>query len=266
MIRLRGWLHHQLHVGAWPDGRLTALNVVLIFAILVAVGLSVLATEPDLAMRYHEYFLAAEIALGVVFLLEYGARIFAAAEMPGPGSATAKRWAFIRSPLGLVDLFVVLVSLAPMVIASTQLLRVLRLLRILSVMKFGHFNASALMLFACIRERAYDLLVCLALAFVLLLLGSTAMYWIEGETQPEAFGSIPRALWWGIITLTTVGYGDAYPVTAAGRMVGAGMAICGVLLVAMPTGIIAAAFSDAMQRRREAIARSLAALESAVEE
>ncbi len=87
---------------------------------------------------------------------------------------------------------------------------------------------------------------------MLLLIGSVALFWAEGHVQPEKFGSIPRALWWAIITLTTVGYGDVAPITALGKVLASIVALGGVALVAMPAGIMAAAFSDAMQKKREA--------------
>lgn len=91
----------------------------------------------------------------------------------------------------------------------------------------------------------------LALALLLVVITSSMLYLIEGATQPEAFGSIPRAMWWSIATLTTVGYGDVVPFTAWGRMVGALAAIAGVGLIAMPAGIIAGAVSEVMQERRQ---------------
>lgn len=257
MRRLRARLYHQLHVGAWPSGRLTALNVFLVWIIIAAVAVAILATEPAIHAQYAREILITELVFGGIFLIEYLARIYAAAERPGPESDWAKRWRFMRSPLGLIDLFVVLVSFAPFLTADGQILRLVRLLRVFSVMKFGRFSAAARMLVNCISERSYDLLVCVAFAFLLLLAGSTGMFWAEGDVQPDAFGSIPRALWWAIITLTTVGYGDVSPITPLGKVIASTVAIGGILLVAMPTGIIAAAFSDAMQRRREEIAQAL---------
>ncbi len=263
MKAARRFFYEQLHIGAWPNGKLTALNIFLVWIIIAAVTVAILATEPLVRDRWRAEILWAELAFGAIFLLEYVARVYAAAERPGPGSDWSKRWRFIRSPLGLIDLFVVLVSFAPFVTSDGQVLRLVRLLRVFSVMKFGRFSAATRMLVGCIRERSYDLLVCVAFAFLLLLAGSAGMFWIEGGIQPEAFGSIPRALWWAVITLTTVGYGDAAPVTALGKVLASVVAIGGVLLVAIPTGIIAAAFSDAMQRRREEIAEALAGMEGA---
>jgi voltage-gated potassium channel len=91
----------------------------------------------------------------------------------------------------------------------------------------------------------------------LLLISSTFLYLVEGDAQPEAFGSIPRAMWWSIATLTTVGYGDVIPVTALGRVFSGVTAIIGIGLIAMPTGILAAAFSDGLERRRNKVGSDL---------
>lgn len=256
-MTLRQHLYQQITIGSWPNGRLTPLNIVLIWMILAAVLVGVLSTEPSIRSDWKREILLAEITFGVFFLAEYLARIYAAPEGPGEGSAWSKRWQFIRSPIGIVDLAVVIVSLAPFFIANAAALRLLRLMRVFSVAKLGHFSAAMREILGALRERSYDLLVCAALALTLLLVGASMLYWLEGDLQPDNFGSIPRALWWAIITLTTVGYGDAYPITAAGKLVGSVVALGGVLLVALPTGIFAAAFSDAMQRRREAVARAI---------
>ncbi|MEL1249166.1 ion transporter [Aurantiacibacter gilvus] len=251
MGAFRKHLHNQLFVGALPDGRLTLTNKLLILVILLAVATAALATEPGIAANWHEAFLVMELAFGVIFLLEYLARVFAAAEEPGESSAWAKRWRFIRSPIGLIDLAVVVSTLMPLIAADAAMLRTIRLVRVLAVMKFGRFNRALKEVWGAVTDRADDLIVTVALAGMLVLFGATALYMTEGELQPEEFGSIPRALWWSVITLTTVGYGDAAPITALGKFFASLQALAGIALVAMPTGIIAAAFSEAMQRRRD---------------
>lgn len=251
MAGFRAKLHKELFVGAHPDGRLTLLNKLLIVTILLAVLAAALGTEPSFTREFHNSLLIAELVFGAIFLVEYVARVYAAAEEPGERSNWAKRWAFIRSPLGLIDLLVVLVTFAPLITADAAVLRFVRLFRVFAVMKFGRFSKAVKTVWEAIAERADDLIVTAALALVFVLVGATALYIVEGRIQPEAFGSIPRALWWAVITLTTVGYGDAYPVTALGKMIGGTLALSGIAFVAMPTGIIAAAFSDAMQRRRD---------------
>lgn len=251
MGQLRKKLHTQLFVGAHPDGRLTLTNKVLITVILLAVGAGALATEPAISQRWHDALVIGELLFGAIFLLEYICRIYAAAEEPGDASASAKRLRFIFSPLGLIDLLVVVSTLMPLLTANAAMLRTVRLLRVMAVMKFGRFSRAIKEVWAAVSDRGDDLIVTVALAGVLLLFGATALYMTEGELQPEEFGSIPRALWWSVITLTTVGYGDATPITPLGKIFASMVALSGIALVAMPTGIMAAAFSEAMQRRRD---------------
>jgi voltage-gated potassium channel len=251
MGALRKNLHNELFVGAHPDGRLTLTNKLLIVVILLAVAAGALSTEPTLSPNWHRTLLVAELVFGAIFLLEYIARIYAAAEEPGEGSAWVKRWRFIRSPIGLIDLLVVVSTLMPLMTADAAMLRTVRLLRVLAVMKFGRFSRAIKEVWGAVSDRGDDLIVTVVLAGVLLLFGATALYMTEGDLQPEEFGSIPRALWWSVITLTTVGYGDAAPITPLGKVFASIVALSGIALVAMPTGIIAAAFSEAMQRRRD---------------
>ena len=248
---MRKFLHDQLFVGAHPDGRLTLMNRLLILVIILAVISAALSTEPTLPREWLDAMIIAELVFGAIFLAEYVARIYAAAEEEGEKSDWAKRWDFIKSPIGLIDLLVVVTSLLPLLTADAAVLRFVRLFRVLAVMKFGRFSRAVREVLAAIADRVDDLIVTAALAFIFVLAGATALHLVEGSVQPEEFGSIPRALWWAVITLTTVGYGDAYPITIAGKMIGAALALSGIAFVAMPTGIIAAAFSDAMQRRRD---------------
>ena len=251
MAGLRAQLYQQLFVGAHPDGRLTLLNRLLIVTILLAVIGAALGTEPNLTGEMQNALLIGELVFGSIFLAEYLARVYAAAETPGEGSAWSKRWAFMRSWLGIIDLIVVVATLAPLIAGDAAVLRVLRLFRVIAVMKFGRFNRAIQSVWRAIADRGDDLIVTVALAFIFVLTGATLLHIVEGDVQPEAFGSIPRALWWSVITLTTVGYGDAYPVTVLGKIIGGGLALSGIAFVAMPTGIIAAAFSEAMQKRRD---------------
>ena len=104
-------------------------------------------------------------------------------------------------------------------------------------------------------EKRYEFGLILGLLIVTILVSSSLMYWAEADAQPDKFGSIPRALWWSIITLTTVGYGDVYPVTMLGRVLAAFLAVMGVCLIALPTGLFAASFTEAMDKHREELAR-----------
>jgi voltage-gated potassium channel len=148
------------------------------------------------------------------------------------------------------DLFVIAVTLLPFVAVNVVAFRLIRLLRILRLAKLGRLSTALRLLYSVIASRRYELIATLGLASTLLILGASSLYWLEGEVQPDKFGSIPRALWWAVITLTTIGYGDVYPITAAGKVVAAMVAISGIGLIAMPTGILASAFSEAVRKPR----------------
>jgi len=250
-MTLRRKVYRELFASARTDGKLTITNRIIVAAILASVAIAIVGTERSFATENRSVILWAETGFGILFLLEYAARIWSVAEREGEASDWAKRFEWARSFFALIDLFVVVVTLVPFLLAGAPILRLLRLLRLAALLKFGRFSMALKALGSAIVERRYDLFVTGALAMVLLLGGATALYWAEGRVQPEAFGSIPRAMWWSIITLTTVGYGDVSPVTPLGKMLAAVVALGGIGLVAMPTGIIAAAFSDAMQAYRE---------------
>jgi len=242
---------HSLFEGTEHHGRLSKTNLALVVVILAAVALSIVGTEPTIAHTHHDLIVGAEMGFGVIFLGEYLLRLWSVAERPGPGSATAKRMRYVFSPLAMLDLIVVVLSLIPFFIGNGAILRLVRLARLVALVKFNRFSHAVEEISRVIWERRYELAVTIGLAWVLLLFGATALYWAEGEVQPDKFGSIPRALWWAIVTLTTVGYGDVTPITPLGKVLASIVALGGVALVAMPAGIMAAAFSEAMQKKRE---------------
>jgi voltage-gated potassium channel len=158
---------------------------------------------------------------------------------------------YIFSPLAIIDL----IAIAPYLLSAAGgwfvVLRFARLLRLLRLASLGRFSAAWGLVSSAINERRMELLMSLGVGVLALLVSSTLLYWIEGSEQPEDFGSIPRAMWWAVATLTTVGYGDAMPITAAGKVIAGFVAVIGIGLIAMPTGILAAAFSDAMKRHKQ---------------
>lgn len=250
---LRQFAYQQLEPSARRARGLSATNAVIVATVLLSVLLAILETEPLIYSPYVGYFEGIETALTVLFSVEYCARLWSSAEAKGPGSSSAKRMAFALSLAGVLDLLVVAASWAPFFTANLALLRVVRLARITRLAKLGRFSKAARHLHDAVKSRAHELMLAVALALVLLVAGATALYWAEGAIQPDKFGSIPRALWWSAVTLTTIGYGDVSPITPLGKFIAVLVAVAGIGLVALPTGILASGFSEAVQRNRDNI-------------
>ena len=231
---LRRRVHDQLS----PQGRLTPTARFLIVAILVATIMAIAETEPLIADARRGLFAAAELLFAFIFSVEYALRLWSAPE------AGISRLRWMRSPTAIIDLVAILGSLLPFLGANAMLLRLLRVMRMLRIAKLGRFSRAFAILDRAMRSRASHLAVAFMMFMFFLVAASTLIYLIEGAGQPDQFGSIPRSLWWTSVTMTTVGYGDAVPSTALGKVVGSLISIGGIVLIAIPTGIMAAAFSD----------------------
>ena len=246
---LRRWVFERLDPSARPGG-LSLANKVLTVAIVVSVMSAILETEASVADRFDAGFGVMEVVFTTLFLAEYVLRIWIAPEDPRYAHPLWGRLKWMATPTAIIDVVALIPALIFVGAGPVYILRLFRLARILRIAKLGRMSSAITLMGDAIAERRFELLLSLAVATVLLVLSSTAMYLIEGPINPEAFGSIPRAMWWSIVTLTTIGYGDVFPVTLGGRMVAGVTAICGIGLIAAPTGILSAAFSDALARRR----------------
>ena len=221
----------------------------LIILNLIAISLE---SVSSINAAYSKEFFVFEIFSVFIFGIEYCLRIWCAPardDMPGAGPLK-KRMAYIFSGHGLIDLLAILPSIAALVMTSIDL-RWLRVMRMLRLFKISHYSTALEDLFSAIRDERGTFAAAFYLFTIAFFIASTLIYLIENEVQPEVFSSIPHAMWWSIITLTTVGYGDVSPITIAGKFVGAATAMMGVLTVALLTGIVATAFSNQMARRKE---------------
>jgi voltage-gated potassium channel len=239
-------------VSMMVDQLLGLLIILNIFAIS-------LESIESLSQQYATQFWWFEMVSVTVFGIEYLLRIWAskANETSKYSSAIGRRLEYIFSFTGLIDLLAILPSVLPLFIGETDL-RWLRAMRLIRLFKISHYSSALEDLLSAVRSEMSSFGAALYLLLIALFMSSAVMYLVENEAQPEKFSSIPETMWWSLITLTTVGYGDVSPVTTIGRIVGAITALMGVCVVAMLTGIVASAFSNQIAQRKMIIEAEIA--------
>ena len=220
---------------------------ILIILNLIAVCLE---SVESINRQYHDLLVAFEWFSVSIFLVEYLLRIWsiAADNRSSAKTATGRRAKYIFSFTGLIDLAAILPSILPLIMGGVDL-RWLRVLRLVRLLKISHYSSALEDLFSAVYEERRSFAAALYLMAIALFLSSSMMYLAEYEVQPENFRSIPATMWWSLITLATVGYGDVSPITPLGQIIGAFTALMGVCTVALLTGIVASAFSSQMGRR-----------------
>ena len=233
-----------------PVARL--INRLLIGLIILNVVAILLASVTPIGNRYHAWFLWFEWFSILVFTLEYLARVWAAVEhRDGRYQAPVKgRMRYVLRPLTLVDLLAIL----PFYLAFLMPvdLRFMRIFRLFLIFKLTRYHASMSLLSRVIRNEARPIAAALFVLATLLTVAASFAFIAEHEAQPDKFASIPDAMWWAIVTMTTVGYGDMVPVTPFGKLVGAVIAVIGLGMVALPAGLLASGFSEQLHVRKRA--------------
>jgi len=226
-------------------------NIDIALSILIVASLIgiVLESESSLHEKYRNAFTYLEVLTVAIFTLEYLLRLWSAPPSQ-PNMAPFKyRLSYAFSFHGLIDL----IAIAPFYISfifPIVDLRFLRLLRIMRILKLSHYNTAIEDLFSAIHDERRSFTSALYLMSIAIVISSCAMYYAEGRAQPDIFSSIPSTLWWTVITITTVGYGDAYPITGFGKLIGGGTAFLGIFTSALLTGIVANSFANQMARKR----------------
>jgi voltage-gated potassium channel len=224
-------------------------DVALLSLIVLNVVAMVLESISSIGLAYAGAFRGFEVFSVVVFTAEYALRLWSCAADPR-FAKRGGRARFASQPMSVIDLLAVLPFWLPFVGVDLRVLRTLRLFRIFHIAKLGRYSVAMQLLGTVAYARRAELAVTGAMGAVLLLLASTLMYFAEGAAQPGVFSSIPASMWWAITTLTTVGYGDVVPVTATGHVLAAVIAVTGIGMFALPTGILGAAFTEEIQARR----------------
>jgi len=223
-------------------------------SILALIFLNVLAviigTVQSVEQRFGEILYQFEVFSVVIFTAEYAARVWSCVTDKRFASPWRGRLRFVFTPMALIDLLAIVPFYLPFTGLDLRFVRVMRLLRIVRIAKVGRYYSSLGHIRAVFRDKKEELVLTSFLMGVLLILSASVMYYCENSRQPEAFSSIPASIWWAVATLTTVGYGDIYPVTAVGKACASLIAILGIGMFALPTGILGAGFVDQIQKRK----------------
>jgi voltage-gated potassium channel len=234
-----------------PVGERLGVAIDRMLVALILVNLVAVATEsvPAIGARYALVFELIEYVSLAVFTLEYGLRLWGAVEH-GPHrhlSATRARLKYALSPAGLVDLIAVLPFWFALVLPSD--LRFVLVFRMVRFFKIARYSPAMRSLLDVLYRERRALFGCLVITMGTALVAAALMHLAEGKVQPEKLGTIPDALWWSVVTLGTIGYGDVVPVTALGKLIATGTIFLGLIMMALPIGIIATAFSEQIHRR-----------------
>ena len=218
----------------WLITSLIFLSVVIVFA-----------TTFDLPLRVMRILLILESLASIVFTVEYVLRIVTADFLYPRSGAIVSRVKYITSVMAIIDLAAILPFWLPMFLPGTMLgLRGFRLFRLLRIFKLNRYSDAMKSLGEVIASKKRELFGSVFIVFIIMLISSLLMYSAEHDAQPDVFRNAFSGLWWAVATLTTVGYGDIYPVTALGRLVGTVIAFSGLAAVAIPTGIISSGLME----------------------
>ena len=232
--RWRARLHEIIFEADTPAGR--AFDVALLIAILVSVVAVILESVAEIRRQYGGALRAVEWTITVAFTVEYVVRLVAV-DRPGR---------YARSFFGVVDLLAVLPTYLALVLPATQslmVIRAIRLLRVFRILKLTHFLAEGQLLFTAMRASRRKITVFLGVVVTVVLIVGALMYLIEGEEH--GFTSIPTSMYWAVVTMTTVGYGDIAPRTPLGQFLASLLMILGYGIIAVPTGIVTVELANA---------------------
>ena len=230
------------HVSRTCDIFLVSLICANILALILGSIKSVRDASPNAFMAFEA------VSVGI-FTLEYALRVWSYTEEPRYSRPVSGRIKFILSPIQLLDLL----AIVPFFLVFLGLdLRALRAVRLLArAARLSRYFTGLRTLGGVLQAKRYELFTVMLVLMVLLILASSLMFFAEHDVQPEAFSSIPAAMWWTIVTLTTVGYGDVFPITSVGRILAGSIAILGIGFFALPAGILGSGFMEEVQRRQE---------------
>lgn len=248
--RLRKKTFRLLEGDIYESSKSKHLNSLLIALILINVIAVILESDNEISDKYSTQFALFEIFSVFIFSIEYLIRVWSCIEdqrfKHTPPLKT--RLHYLISPIAIVDL----IAIAPFFISFFVVidLRYLRLLRVLRLLKLTHYFKDFNIFLTVLVKELKNIAAAIMVMMFLIIIAASLMYSLESEAQPDVFGNISHSLWWAVVTMTTVGYGDVTPVTTLGKIIATMIMLIGVALVALPTAILAAGFSEELRERK----------------
>ena len=218
---------------------------VFIMTLIIINVIMVIVDTFDIPPNVQRLSRCIEIVSVIIFTIEYVLRLWTCDIKDLQKPAVISRLKYVFSFMAIIDLLAILPFYLPMFISiDLRVLRMLRIIRLLRVFKINRYTTALNTVATVFKNKASQLISSMAIVLLLMLIASVIMYNVEHDAQPDQFKNVFQAMWWAVATLTTVGYGDIYPVTVLGKLLSAVIAFLGIGLVAVPTGIITAGFSE----------------------
>lgn len=226
-------------------------ELLIVFLIIISVVQIILESYDSINSAYFFYFKKFEKFTIIVFSIEYMLRLWTADLKFKTENSINSRIKFIFSGSGIIDLLAILPFYLPLIFNfDLRFIRILRVTRLTRILKLNRYTKAFKIIGSVFSEKKSELFLTIFITFILTLISSTIMYNLEHEVQKEAFPNIISTFWWAIATLTTVGYGDVFPITGWGKLISGTIALLGIGLVALPTGIISAGFFEKIEKEK----------------
>ncbi len=228
------------------------IDIFIISLILLNVLTLILETVDSLYLSFGYFFNTFEKISVYIFTLEYALRVWTCTCMENYKHPVTGRLKYIFSFGSLIDLLAVVPFYLPLsTIYDFRFIRILRLIRFLRVLKLGRYLNATRIISNVFKSKKEELVLFIMITATLIVIASSFMYFIEHDVQPDKFSSIPETMWWSVTTLTTVGYGDVFPITPIGKLLTAVISILGIGMFALPAGILASGFSSEFQKLKK---------------
>jgi voltage-gated potassium channel len=221
-----------------------AINLFLILVIFLNSIAIILHTVPSINKKYDLYFLRFEEFSVIIFTIEYFLRLWSCVEEERFKHPFYGRLRYFFSAWGIVDFLSIVPFYASLFLTDLGFIRILRLLRMLRLVRFSKYFHALRVIQHVVKEKQEELILSFVIILFTLIISSSIVYYVEHDAQPTQFTSIPQSMWWGVNAMTTVGYGDLHPITPLGKVLGGIIAILGVAIFALPTGILASGFAE----------------------